>query len=240
MPTSSPQLPPADLGTPEIVRSITDVVLEIPADLPHDARFDDHDVDSLVLAEAAVLVTPLYRVEVHAWELLTAGTLHAGGDRACGRVASPPAVRRAAARAAPRALEDCSPEEVFQLVLRRFDERVRGETALGDAFLSDGSVLHEWVYLAGVAAAARGCGADVGPLARRATCELARGLGRRYDLVVHVPPEVPLAPSAPIDATFQAALDRRTRAALRLSGVRAVTVTGDVEERVARVAGRLP
>lgn len=140
----------------------------------------------------------------------------------------------------PRALEDCSPEEVFQLVLRRFDERVRGETALGDAFLSDGSVLHEWVYLAGVAAAARGCGADVGPLARRATCELARGLGRRYDLVVHVPPEVPLAPSAPIDATFQAALDRRTRAALRLSGVRAVTVTGDVEERVARVAGRLP
>ncbi|MFI2704854.1 ATP/GTP-binding protein [Cellulosimicrobium composti] len=138
----------------------------------------------------------------------------------------------------PRALEDCSPEEVFQLVLRRFDERVRGETALGDGLLSDGSVLHEWVYLAGVAAARRE-GADLGPLARRATCELARGLGRRYDLVVHVAPEVPLPPDAPIDATFQAALDRRTRAALRLSGVRAVTVTGDVEERVAGVVGRL-
>ena len=88
MPTSSPQLPPADLGTPEIVRTITDVVLEIPADLPHDARFDDHDVDSLVLAEAAVVVTRLYGVEVHEWELRDAGTLQGVADVVRERVAA--------------------------------------------------------------------------------------------------------------------------------------------------------
>src|SRR5690606_40940981 len=87
MPTWSPPRPPADLGTPEIVRSITDVVLEIPADLPHAARFDDHDVDSLVLAEAAVVVTRLYGVEVHEWELRDAGTLQGVADVVRERVA---------------------------------------------------------------------------------------------------------------------------------------------------------
>lgn len=88
MPTPSRRLLPAALSTTEIVRSITDVVLEIPADLPRDARFDEHDVDSLVLAEAAVVVTRIYGVEVHEWELRAAGTLGAVADVVRERVAA--------------------------------------------------------------------------------------------------------------------------------------------------------
>lgn len=47
-----------------------------------------------------------------------------------------------------RELVDCTAEEVFRLSLRRFGERVAGEALLArEGFLSDGSVLHEWVYL---------------------------------------------------------------------------------------------
>lgn len=142
-------------------------------------------------------------------------------------------------RGVPRVLADCSPVEVFQLALRRFDERVREESVLGDRFLSDGSVLHEWVYLAGTAAARRGDGPDLGPVARRATREIVQGLSERYDLVVYVPPEEPLPADSPIDGEFQSALDRRTRAAVRLARVEVVTAAGGIEERVARVLGRL-
>ena len=48
-----------------------------------------------------------------------------------------------------RRFEDMSSTELMALGLKRFEERIRAETALykdGGSFISDGSVLNEWIY----------------------------------------------------------------------------------------------
>ncbi|GAA4150980.1 ATP/GTP-binding protein [Leifsonia shinshuensis] len=45
-----------------------------------------------------------------------------------------------------RRLEDCTVPELFELGMIRYSERAVHESHLPDAFISDGSSLHEWVY----------------------------------------------------------------------------------------------
>src|SRR5437764_779912 len=54
--------------------------------------------------------------------------------------------RRDPAGRTPKALEDVDPAELIQLVVRRYAERVAAETRHRTGFVSDGSLLHEWVY----------------------------------------------------------------------------------------------
>ncbi|MGI5187389.1 AAA family ATPase [Promicromonospora sp. CA-289599] len=148
-------------------------------------------------------------------------------------------------RGTPRTLGQCSLDEVFRLSLRRLDERARSEAAFGSSLISDGSVLHEWVYLRVLAAGVhrppapgtrRAPDAEVlERLAEQALAEHAQSLPERYDLVVHVAPEHPLPPTAPIGAAFQHALDTETRRVLAGSAARVVTAGGTVHERTLAV-----
>ncbi|GHH67151.1 AAA family ATPase [Promicromonospora soli] len=148
-------------------------------------------------------------------------------------------------RGTPKALDQCSLEEVFRLSLRRLDERARSEAALGTSLISDGSVLHEWVYLRVLAAGlhrppAPGTqqtpGAEVlARLAEQALAEHAQSLPERYDLLVYLAPEHALPPTAPIGAPFQHALDTETRRVLADSGARVVTARGTVRARTRAV-----
>ncbi|WP_217614028.1 hypothetical protein [Cellulomonas sp. GbtcB1] len=72
-PTTIPDA--ATIGA-RIVRDIP----EVPRTLSLDEPFDHADIDSLVLAEAAVVATREYGVLVHDWELRTAGTLRRAGE----------------------------------------------------------------------------------------------------------------------------------------------------------------
>lgn len=150
-------------------------------------------------------------------------------------------------------LERCSLAHVFQLALRRYGERSRQEALLGRDLLSDGSLLHEWVYLMVLAQATaeevepRSAGTGHAPtadvvqarvvagLARCALTEIGQHLGDRYDLVVHRPPERTLAPGAPITSEFQAALDAATLRVLDASGVPVLSVTGTLTARTRAV-----
>ncbi|MGI5187388.1 phosphopantetheine-binding protein [Promicromonospora sp. CA-289599] len=76
------------LDLTEIVRAITESVPDIPADLDPHAQFDDVDIDSLVLAETAVVATRIFRVNIEDWELRDAGTLSAAASLVQHRVAA--------------------------------------------------------------------------------------------------------------------------------------------------------
>lgn len=71
-----------------IARAITRDIPEVPQDTSLDAPFDDVDIDSLVLAEAAVVATRLYGVLVHDWELNQARTLRGAGALVRDRIAA--------------------------------------------------------------------------------------------------------------------------------------------------------
>lgn len=72
----------------EIARRITADIPEVPPDLALDAPFDEVDIDSLVLAEAAVVATRVYGVLVHDWELRDGGTLRGAGAAVRDRIAA--------------------------------------------------------------------------------------------------------------------------------------------------------
>ena len=72
----------------EFVRTITEAVPDIPSDLDPDTRFDATDIDSLVLAETAVVATRIFRVNIEDWELRDAGTLAAAASLVQHRVAA--------------------------------------------------------------------------------------------------------------------------------------------------------
>jgi hypothetical protein len=151
-------------------------------------------------------------------------------------------------RGRPLPLERCSLAQTFQLTLRRHEERVRGEAVLGAAFISDGSVLHEWVYLLTLARWTlrrptgdgrhpdeRRQAAAVGRLAACALAEMGQQMGHRYDLVVRVPVEHTLPSGAPITVEFQRQLDSITAAVLARIGARLVRAEGTTTARARAV-----
>lgn len=86
-PTAVDDLPTADA----IARLLTADIPEVPTDLDPAVPFDEADIDSLVLAEVAVVATRRYGVVVQEWELRDAGTMLAAAalvrERAGGRTA---------------------------------------------------------------------------------------------------------------------------------------------------------
>lgn len=129
-------------------------------------------------------------------------------------------------------LVDCTSAESCQLAVRRSWERVRGEALLGDTFISDGSVLHEWAYLL----ARLGDDPVLRAFAEGVATDTCTTLAERYDLIVWVPVEFPLPPDAPITTEFQALLESHLKGWVAASGVPVLTVRGSVSERVSTVA----
>ncbi|MEY9214398.1 AAA family ATPase [Thermobifida halotolerans] len=149
----------------------------------------------------------------------------------------------------PKSLEEVTPAELVQLVVRRFTERAVEEALHFSGFVSDGSLLHEWVYATvrlavglhpapGTALGAPS--AEVLPYA-----EIVEALGREvrrrafatYDVFVHLPVEFPLTdPVKPISEHFRVLSDRLLLEELRTAGVTVHTVTGPVEERLSALA----
>ncbi|MFG2878208.1 AAA family ATPase [Streptomyces sp. NPDC048337] len=146
----------------------------------------------------------------------------------------------------PKPLEEATAPELVQLVVRRLTERVLAEAALPGAFLSDGSLLHEWVYATVRLAVGLHPDEDVPYEAVRAAegpyHEVLDHLGREivhralagYDTFVHLPVEFPLGdPVPPISEHFRALSDRLLLDTLAGAGVTVHTVTGSPDERLA-------
>jgi hypothetical protein len=151
------------------------------------------------------------------------------------------------AGAPPRALEATTDAELVQLVVRRYAERAVAESErYHSGFLSDGSLLHEWVYATIRIAVGLhppdGTELDV-PLSRTANpyaeviaqigAEAMRRSGDSYDAFVHLPIEFPLNdPVKPIGERFRLLSDQFLLDSLRRQGATIHTVNGTPAARL--------
>ncbi|MGN2635866.1 AAA family ATPase [Nocardia takedensis] len=143
--------------------------------------------------------------------------------------------------------------ELLQLGLRRFEERVHNES-LDGSFISDGSVVHEWVY--GTARMAVGINPGAG-FALRAIKKVA-GIGRKrplleytdifgdivkerarhlYDAYVHLPVEFPMKADGhrPVSEPFRNLSDDSLLKVISELGLPYEVVGGTVQERVSKI-----
>jgi nicotinamide riboside kinase len=146
-----------------------------------------------------------------------------------------------------KSLEECTDAELIQLAVRRFTERAVGEARLPQGFISDGSVLHEWVYtkvrLVLGRLPAPPVRLDSAPRSATAALyeEVADQIGLltlrhardAYDLVVHLPADVPLPDGhRPISEHFRRLSDQLLLETLEKWRIPVHVVTGSLQDRV--------
>ena len=148
-------------------------------------------------------------------------------------------------------LEELAARELIMLGLRRLEERIHHEAAQPGSFVSDGSVIHEWIY--GEIRMQVGINPGAG-LVHRALNEVA-GLpikrfyrqymgaygrivkdraARLYDAYVHLPVEFPLKADGhrPVSERFRTKSDELLLATIDEIEVPYLIVRGTVEKRV--------
>ncbi|MFF3065865.1 AAA family ATPase [Oerskovia sp. NPDC057915] len=160
----------------------------------------------------------------------------------------------------PRSLLECTDAEVLQLCLRRYAQRVEQESAAPD-LISDGSVLHEWVYatvrlrrrtLSDVRQGDVRQGdvrqGDVRPddvrqgdvlpdVVAGLLREAAARAARIYDLFLLLPVEFPLPPEdRPVSEPFRRDAEEITRDVVAGTGVPVHLLDGTIEDRLAAAA----
>ncbi|MEV4412767.1 ATP-binding protein [Catellatospora sp. NPDC049609] len=151
---------------------------------------------------------------------------------------------------AKKALEETTEPELVQLAVRRFVERAVEEAAAPAGFLSDGSILHEWVYTKVRLAVGRypQPPAELDDVARTGPTGVVEevvdqiGLLAReharvgYDLIVHCPNEVPLPDGHdPISEYFRVLSDKYMLEIVETLGLPVHIVKGSVEERIEQI-----
>lgn len=82
-----------------------------------------------------------------------------------------------------KTVQELSSRELLLLGLRRLEERIHNEAAIGGSFVSDGSVIHEWIY--GEARLRVGINPSAGTLLRIATTVLGLPYRRFYRDYMH-------------------------------------------------------
>lgn len=152
-----------------------------------------------------------------------------------------------------KTVQELSAMELIALGLRRFEERVANESLPGE-FISDGSVVHEWVY--GEARMRTGINPGAGRGLRLLKTlsgfrtrrfyqqymdvfgTLAKDRARRlYDAYVHLPVEFPMHTDGhrPVSEKFRLLSDRLLRDTLDELGLPYHIVHGTIAERVAQI-----
>ncbi|WP_461666593.1 AAA family ATPase [Gordonia sputi] len=144
-------------------------------------------------------------------------------------------------------VHDWTPHELVEASIVRYGDR-RAAEATEQSFVSDGGILHEYVYtrlrlLHGSYPGGNGPRRDhaqlTDPANRRTwasltgigTDTLRRHLTSNYSHVVHLPTELPLPTNAPIDHEFQTRTDIAIRQLCTHLGVDRIEVTGSVAQR---------
>lgn len=143
--------------------------------------------------------------------------------------------------------------ELLALGLRRFEERVHNESGLS-SFISDGSIIHEWVY--GQARAETGINPGAPPLLKvikgvagwrqhrayqtyldiygQLARERAAGL---YDAFVHLPVEFPLTDDGhrPVSEPFRVRSDELLHDTIEALGLPMYVARGTIAQRLAGI-----
>lgn len=153
-----------------------------------------------------------------------------------------------------RRLEDCTPQELFQLGVVRYAERFAHESHLTEGFISDGSSLHEWVYgkirsyvginpedetsvpseLTGEKLYFEQAMDAIGAVAKRHA-------KKTYDVFIHLPIEFPMVTDGhrPVSERFRALSDELLLTTLAELDIPVHIIGGSVEERLTHIVETL-
>ena len=149
-------------------------------------------------------------------------------------------------------LDACTFDDLIELGPRRFPERHIAEASHPSGYLPDGSTLNEWAYGLGRIEYGFSLRANEPRALRedqqRFTLVMDR-LGKvfhehassAYDLIVHLPPELPIAPDQhrPLMPAYRAFTDTRLRKAYSEIGLSVFECTGPLDARIASVQQRI-
>ncbi|QIS06272.1 AAA family ATPase [Nocardia brasiliensis] len=152
-----------------------------------------------------------------------------------------------------KTLNELNSIELLQLGLRRFEERLQNESA-GGSFVSDGSVVHEWVYGTARLRVGINPGApwparvlkSVGSIGRKGPVrdytqifgEIVKERATTlYDAYVHLPVEFPMHADGhrPVSESFRKLSDQSLLEVIRGLGIPYEVVGGSVHERIDKI-----
>ncbi|MFF4170135.1 AAA family ATPase [Streptomyces sp. NPDC001744] len=143
-----------------------------------------------------------------------------------------------------------TPGELLQLTVKRYAERTLNEAAHPAGFISDGSIVHEWIFakLRLVTGPTPGTGAPVDSRFRdevtAAYEDVADNIGRlavrhartAYDAFFHLPIEFPMSEqNPPINDIFRTLSDEVLLPALADTGLPVHAITGTPAERLQKI-----
>jgi hypothetical protein len=155
-------------------------------------------------------------------------------------------------------LEKCVPDELIELGMRRFIERIQAENELGTEFISDGTPLQEWVYgssrlKVGLNPSEPIWKAQLKKYLKypqmkvyKETIELYGTIVKKYtqknyDIFIHLPIEFAFTPDGhrPVSEPFRKACDELLRDTYKELGLKVFEVQGTIEDRLNIITARL-
>ncbi|MCL2073705.1 MAG: ATP-binding protein [Marinilabiliaceae bacterium] len=151
-------------------------------------------------------------------------------------------------------LENCTPEEVLELIFQRMIYRVANEAKCRNSFISDGASIQEWAYckprlLYGMNPAETEI-QDTEILSNLETFgktidaygKMAKNYAKKhYDVFVHLPIEFPnvLDGHRPVSESFRKCCDKLLRQAYSEIGLPFIEVRGDLVQRLTEITQKL-
>ncbi|VVB80089.1 Pseudomonas avirulence D protein (AvrD) [uncultured archaeon] len=144
-------------------------------------------------------------------------------------------------------LEECNGQELMQLGIIRYGERVALEKSVYSGFISDGSALHEWAYGYGrEIEGAMGRGTELTSPEYKFAMDtfgeiVKRHAKQNYTHVVHLPVEFPLPRDGhrPVSEAFRSKADEILMSAWRSLGFEPIIVRGNVQQRMKQIVSSL-
>ncbi|MEH6948480.1 ATP-binding protein [Bacillus sp. JJ634] len=151
-------------------------------------------------------------------------------------------------------LEQCTPFELFQLGLRRFNERAVNEAKEPRGYFTDGSSIHEYVY--GLARLQTGMNPNASKFKQTASRIIMLPYKRvmegiqdsfgqivkshakeNYDYFIHLPVEFPLTADGhrPFNESFRNLCDQLLLETIEELGIPYYVVKGSIEERLMQI-----
>lgn len=155
-------------------------------------------------------------------------------------------------------LDQCQPNELIELILRRNHERLIAEKEFGNSFVSDGASIQEWGYCyARLKAGFNPNEKSWKSILRKYSNysqwlvfkEIMDSYGyvvkayakSNYDLIIHLPIEFPFDPDGhrPTSERFRLECDRLLRNTYKELNIEVYEVSGDVKERITKICRKL-
>ena len=140
----------------------------------------------------------------------------------------------------PKDLSQCTIEEVVGLALRRYHERTFWEARCHNSVISDGGLLHEWIYLLARTKTDPSHGQKrYTDFLQAGIDEIASQCKRGYDLSFYCPPEFPLPASAPVTRDFQHLTAQLHEQYFLRHNITYITIVGSVNQRLKQTLATL-